>query len=197
MKKGEAKVPEQLCSTVSVDLQGRRIYVIGEVDEEMARCFAIGMRMLERGAGDVNLHVTSFGGEEAYGWAMHDLLKLSSNKTVFDGFGSVSSIMAVVMQGATVRRLAPNCQVMIHNGTIGLSKKVPEFNEAERVVREGSKNNARYYKVLSERSKLTYDQVEKACDKETFFGAEEAVRVGLADEVIRITKRKAKGRIRR
>lgn len=174
---------------VTLDLPRRTVYVCGDVDRDMARGLAMALNLLEGTKGEVRLHVNSEGGEEAAGWAMFDLLAASRLRTVFEGYGTVNSIMVAVMQAATVRRLAPNCQVMIHNGTTDL-KKGANFDEAEKTVREAARNNARYYRALAGRSSLGYEAVMGACGRETFFAAAEAVRVGLADELISPAKAK-------
>jgi ATP-dependent Clp protease, protease subunit len=188
-----AKIPEPVSEGVHVDAASRSVYLEGEVTREMARGLEVALGILP-GPGEVRIWANSPGGDEDGGFAMLDTLALCGKRTVFEGYGDVSSIMVAVMQGATVRRLAPNAVVLVHNGTMSMGSKAPDYDKAEMLVRRAEKRNRQYYEVLSARSAMSVDQVEMACRQEALMTAAEAVAVGLADELLEPKRKERPGR---
>lgn len=171
-----------------VDVPARLIYLMGEINNEVAYRFMVALQTLDRIEGDIRIILTSVGGEEDAGYAIYDAIRLSKNKVIIEGYGAVQSIAALIIQAGNVRLLSPECRFMVHNGSLTLSEGI----EADTLVAIGKEvlvNNARYHSALATRSGQTIHKIRKLCKDETFFTAQEAVYIGLADRVMKIKKK--------
>ena len=176
--------------TTGVDLDKRRIYLTGEVTQGMAHRVIIALHQMDSTEGTITFIVNSEGGEEIAGYAIYDAIIMVRNQVVMEGIGSVFSIMAAIFQAGDLRRMSPNSVMMIHNGSIGTDENMQQnaiMEMADQIV----KNNKRYHGILANASKMTYAEVEDACEKDSFFTVEECVKNGLCDEIIPAFKKKA------
>lgn len=173
---------------VGVDTEKRILYVMGDIDTKMAYRFIVGLRKLDETPGDILIIFNSAGGEEASGYAMYDAITMTKNRIVAHGYGYVASIAAAIFQAADYRMMAPNAQFMIHNGTIPAGEDVQQ-NLIIDLADQVKKNNIRYHSILANRSKLSYSDIEDACDKDSFFSAEECLKKGFCDEIIKPEKK--------
>lgn len=179
-----------------VDFHRRRIFLIGEIDEEMAEQVITAIHVLDETNGSIYLTMMSSGGEEPSGYAIYDALVQARSLIIIECYGQVSSIAAAILQAADVRRLAPNCDFMIHNGGRGSeAKEWIENNEIQKLARDIERDNDRYRGILYDRaadrrnSTVTHALIRQWCDQETYFTAEEAIANGFADEIITSKKR--------
>lgn len=165
------------------DPSNRRIFLVGEVDEETLYRFLVAFTTLDATDGAIQIVMASPGGSEPCGWAIYDAIKLARNTVIIDGYGAVYSIAALILQAGSYRRLTPNCRFMIHNGSVLINGGI-NSNEAVGMGKEVEKNSIRYAKALQERSPLTLKQVEEMCRAETFLSAEETIQAGFADGTV-------------
>lgn len=132
----------------------------------------------------IKIILSSEGGEEDIGFAIYDTLKAMPNKVVIEGYGQVSSIASLIFQAADERYLSPNCQFMMHNGSVEMHGDV-KIDLVDQMSAHFVKNNARYYKTIADRSKVPVTKIKEWCCEEKFFTAEEAVKAKLADGIVR------------
>lgn len=175
--------------TTGVDLDKRRIYLTGEVTQGMAHRVIIALHHIDATEGTITFIVNSEGGEEIAGYAIYDAILMAKNQVAMEVVGSVFSIAAAIFQAGDTRRMSPNSEMMIHNGSIGTDENMQQ-NAIVEMADQIVKNNKRYHGILANASKMTYAEVEDACEKDSFFSAEEAVKSGLCDEIIPAFKKK-------
>lgn len=180
-----------LALTTGVDTFARRMYLIGEVNEEMLCHFLPAFQVLDSTQGAIQIVLASPGGSEPIGWAIYDAIKLANNPVVMDGYGGIYSIAASIFQSATFRRIAPNARFMIHNGSVMIDGGLGA-NEAVGLGDEVKKNNLRYHQALSERSSFSLKEIATFCNKDTFFTAKESVKHGFADAILEPMVKKGK-----
>jgi ATP-dependent protease ClpP protease subunit len=166
-----------------VDPYTRRLYLLGEIDDDTLHHFIPAFQILDSTEGAINIVLASPGGSEAVGWAVYDTIKLARNPVIIDGYGGVYSIAASIMQAGGYRRLAPNCRFMIHNGTVTMGSEVGT-NEFVNMGQEAEKNNQKYHRILAERSGRTTEEIADFCRNESFFSAQEAIAKGFADGLV-------------
>jgi len=174
---------EEEKSYVRVDLGRRVVYLGGEVNPSMAVQAIAALECLDATDGDINLVINSSGGNEQDGYAIFDTITMCKNKVIATGYGSVMSIMAAIFQAADIRRMSPNTQFMVHNGTIGGEEKMQQdavLDMAEQI----RKDNRRYYNILATASGQPMEAIEAYCREETYFTAQEAFEAGFVDEVM-------------
>jgi ATP-dependent Clp protease protease subunit len=101
------------------------------------------------------------------------------------GIGKVMSAGVLLLAAGTKgkRKIGKNCRVMIHSVLAG--SEGPLHN-LENEMNEIRWTQERYIKALIEESKLTQTTMNKLLQKHVniYLSAEEAVKYGLADEVV-------------
>ena len=161
----------------------RRIYLIGEVDEEMSYHFLTAIHSMELINKPIQIILSSGGGSESDGYAIYDSIRMCACPTEIIGLGECCSIAAMILQAGDKRLVTENCRVMIHDCSISLEDGVSS-SKLTAIVKEIEHGNSRYQRVLSERSKLNLETVKTMCNKETWFSSEEALAAGLIDAIV-------------
>lgn len=135
----------------------------------------------------ITIFLNSPGGSWEDGMAIYDTIKIIKSPVVIVGMGKIYSMASVVIQSAKKRTLMPNSLFMIHDGTefiAGECKSVEAWAKNSKYIRQ------EMYKIYYERmkktnKKITLKQIEEMCSHDTILTAEEAVNIGLADEIMR------------
>jgi ATP-dependent protease ClpP protease subunit len=178
-------------------LDTRELWLTGDVECDTAFEVLANLRLLEsQGKGTVLLHSASPGGDWNYGIAIYDALRACACKTVVLAHAHAASMTSIIPQGADVRVIMPNTDVLIHYGTEIIG------GNAQSVI-----STAKWSEVLRERMLAIYadrcyrgqwfrakrwgrDRVKewlrKEMDKkqECYMDAREAVEHGLFDGVL-------------
>ena len=177
--------------SAGVNYDTRTVYIIGDVDHELARKAIVALEVMDATPGDIRVILSSYGGEEFAGYAIHDAILMCKNTVIVDGYGAVMSIAAAVFMAGDVRRLAPNCELMVHNGTIDSEANVEQDSVIE-LAEQIKKDCKKYYAILSYGSKQPISLIKDWCRDSTHFTAKEAVAIGFADSILKPTKKKGK-----
>ena len=160
------------------------------VDFAMSERMVKGLHLLDAAAlaGDkpITILMNNPGGDEYHGLAIYDAIKTCHNEVNIIVYGHAMSMGSVILQAADERIMAPTSRMMIHYGTWGLNDhpKVV-YNWAE----EGKKWDrwmVEMYleKIREKHPNYTKKKVDEMCNFDTFFTAQEAVDIGLADRVL-------------
>jgi ATP-dependent Clp protease, protease subunit len=170
---------------LNVDWKSRTIYVIGQIDDGKSLKIIPAIRIMDESKGPIKVLISSPGGEETAGFAIYDALKLAKNPVKTFGFGGIYSIAALIFQAGTTRALAPNSQLMMHNGILGLEHNHIDSDKVVQLSREVTQNNHRYHSVIASRSESSLDTVQRWCREERYFLPEEAFEENLTDLVLK------------
>lgn len=175
----------QQCLITSANFAQRRIYLVGEVSDATAYRFMLTFDVMDSTDGPIQVFIHTPGGEETSGYAIYDKIVHSRNRVETVGIGSVLSIASMIFQGGDVRSLYPQTLLLIHNGSIDMSEtgSIPQDRVVE-MGKEVEKGNAKYHKILAERSGKKLSDVRTLCEKETVYSADQAVAAGFADRII-------------
>ncbi len=178
----------------SLDLSGRTIYLgtmhysadgcdLG-VDALMAEYLIKGIYMLNKSGKDpIRIITNNPGGSTMSGMAIYDAIRASISPIDIEVYGQASSMGAVILQAGRRRLLHPNTVVMIHDGYIQDTDRMPtRSNEAW--SEWSKKDRQRMYGIFSERSGRPAKFWSDKCAHDTIWYADKAVKFGLADEVI-------------
>lgn len=170
-----------------VSEDAHRIYdFTGEVDERSVKWAIQAMGNMARESDErITLRLNSEGGSVTDGLALIDfLLAVRRSGTPIDtvGMGMVASMGAVILQAGDRRYVSPNCFMLIHEvssvsvGKVSALKDAAAFSEVLWT---------RLLDVLAERSTMTARQIRtRASRRDWWIGAEDAVKLGFADEVL-------------
>lgn len=124
-----AKTSDRLTDILEqgIDWKTRTLYLIGAIDDEKSFRAIPLIRLLDEGKGPIKIFLASHGGDEAAGFAIFDSLRLCRNRVEIYGYGGIYSIAALIFQAGNARYLAPNAQLMMHNGTMGIDSPTAQW----------------------------------------------------------------------
>lgn len=140
------------------------------------------------GVAPINLFLNTPGGSWEDGIGLYDIIKTQLNSPVtIIGIGKLYSMGSIILQAGYKRWLLPNSAVMIHDGREGyegVAKSFESWAEDSKRVRH-IMYKIYYEKMQHINPKITLKQIEDMCSHDTIFNADEAVKNGLADEIIK------------
>ena len=133
---------------------------------------------------DIYLYINSPGGVVTAGMAIYDTMQYIKADVSTICLGQAASMGALLLcAGAAGKRYAlPNARIMIHQPLGGAQGQATD-------IEIQSKEILRIKKLLNEimagHTGQSISKVEKDTDRDFFMGAEEAVKYGLIDEIIK------------
>ena len=135
----------------------------------------------------IDLHLNSPGGDVYDGIAIYNALVEHPAQVQATIDGLAASIASVIAQAGDKIVIAENAQMMIHNAWAVVMGDADELRAAAKDLERHNKNIAGIYATRSGRGDV--DRWLDLMAAETWMSAEEAVKVGLADEVRTAGKR--------
>ena len=178
-------------------LKDRIIMLNGPVEDNMANVIIAQMLFLEseNAEKDINLYINSPGGSVTAGLSIYDTMQFIKPDVSTIVMGQAASMGSLLAQaGAKGKRfLLPRSRTMIHrvsSGTPGTSGSVHvqelEFEDARRHLEESKRLNERLTQLYVKHNTKgkSYEEMFETMKFDTFLSAEQAVELGLADEVI-------------
>jgi ATP-dependent protease ClpP protease subunit len=167
------------------------------VDYRMAVRFNKNLSVLEnQNSENVLVHMHSTGGNWCDGLAMFDAIRFANSSVTFITYAQASSMSGILLQAADKRVLTPNCEFMIHHGSIALHDNSIAVNSA---VEMNNKYMKRMLQIFARRCKIgefflekeyTESRIISWIDKKLkdksdwYMSAEEAVYYGFADGIL-------------
>lgn len=167
-------------------LKDRIIFIGSEIDENVASLVVAQLLFLdaEDSEKDINLYINSPGGSVTAGMAIFDTMNYIKADVSTICVGMAASMGALLLSSGTKgkRFILPNAEVMIHQPLGGASGQASDVViHAEWLKRTKDKLN----KILSENTGKKLSVVEKDTERDNFMSAEEALKYGLVDEIIK------------
>ena len=168
-------------------LDARRIFISDAVDSELAEHVIRKLWYLEmKDPGKPILFViNSPGGSVDSGFAIWDQIKMISSPvtTLITGLAaSMGSILSLC--AAPKRRFAtPNARIMIHQPSLsGVIKG--QATDLEIQAKEMIKTRNSLINIYVQATGKTFDEIDRAIDRDTWMTAEEALTFGLLDKIV-------------
>jgi ATP-dependent Clp protease, protease subunit len=164
-----------------------RIIFLGDIiDDDTANTVIAQMLFLESQdkTKDIKLYINSPGGSVTSGLAIYDTMQLIKPDVSTICIGMAASMASVLLAaGAKGKRFVlPNSEVMIHQVMGGAQGQASDIEISARHI---LKLKERLNKILAEHSGQDFEKVTKDSDRDYFMSAEEAVKYGLADKIIK------------
>lgn len=168
------------------------------VDYRMATTFIKNLHVLINQNADLPIvvHMHSIGGEWNDGMAMFNAIRFAPTPVSILAYAQASSMTGILLQAADYRILTPDCEFMIHHGSLAVSntsmavKSAIDMNEryCKRML-EIFARRAKNGKFFKERgyneSKIKSYIDRKIKDKgDWFMSADEAIYYGMADGIL-------------
>ena len=135
----------------------------------------------------VNLIISTNGGCASEMFSVYDTIRLVQETCEVEtvGLGKVMSAGVLLLAAGTPgkRKIGSNCRVMIHSVAGGLGGSLSNM---ENEIAEVRWVQERYIKCLATKTKMTEAHIKKLFKKQVdvYLSAEEAVKFGIADEII-------------
>ena len=167
-------------------LRERIIFLGTAIDDHVASLTIAQLIFLEAedSEKDINMYIYSPGGSVTAGLAVYDTMKFIKPDVATICVGMAASMGAVLLAGGAdgKRSSLPNSKIMIHQPwTQGISGQV---TDVEIQAKELIKTRDTLYKLLSNHTKKSIEQIAKDCDRDYFLTAEEAKEYKLIDNII-------------
>lgn len=167
-------------------LRERIIFLGTAIDDHVASLTIAQLIFLEAedSEKDINMYINSPGGSVTAGLAIYDTMKFIKPDVATICVGMAASMGAVLLAGgaANKRSSLPNSKIMIHQPwTQGIGGQV---TDVEIHAKELIKTRDSLYRILSEHTGKTVEQITKDCDRDYFLTAEEAKTYKLVDNII-------------
>ncbi len=157
------------------------ILLSGDVDEAMWIAFAKQISRV-RPTQPIIVNITSDGGDWYYGIAIYDWLKLHPSEVTIRVWGAAMSMATVILQAGDNRLIAPSAELMIHNVHGGKDGSIQDIEEE---VSNLNRLRDKMYEIYAEKSGKSVAFWRKKCQKDYYLTAEEALKLGLVDGIIR------------
>ncbi len=166
-------------------LKERIIFLVGEVQDQMANLIVAQLLYLEseNPDKDIHLYINSPGGVVTSGLAIYDTMEFIKPDVSTLCIGQAASAAALLLAaGADGKRFClPHSRVMIHQpvgGYQGQATDIEIHAKETLLVRE------RLNDILSKHTGKTKKQIMQDTDRDNFMSAYEAVKYGLIDNVM-------------
>ena len=164
-----------------------RIIFLGEaIDEHIASLVVAQWLFLEAEDPDkdINIYINSPGGSVTAGMAIYDTMQYVKPEISTICVGMAASMGAFLLSaGQKGKRFAlPNAEIMIHQPLGGVQGQAEDIKiHAEWILKTREKLN----RILSENTGQPLDVIARDTDRDNFMSAEDAVKYGLIDKVIK------------
>jgi ATP-dependent protease ClpP protease subunit len=132
------------------------------------------------GAGDVEVHINSGGGDIFEGAAIHNLFKNHSGKVTMRIDGVAASAASFIAMAGDTIVMEPNATMMVHEGSAICVGGAKDMRDSADVLDLLNKTIAGMY---ASRAGGTVDEWLGTMGEETWYDAEKALAAGLVDEV--------------
>lgn len=170
-------------------LKDRIVFLGSAIDDGIANNVIAQLLFLEseNPEKDITLYVHSPGGHVTAGLAIYDTMQLIRCDVSTVCVGIAASMGAVLLAGGTKgKRFAlPNAEVMIHQPLGGMEGQASEIKiHADHMLATKERLN----KILSKHTGQDMKTIEKDTDRDNFMTADQAVKYGLVDRVVKNRK---------
>lgn len=177
---------QSLCIT-DVLLQNREIFLTREVNSESCAEIIQQLIALERedSGKEIKLYINSPGGDVYSGLAVYDCIRLISSPVTTICIGDSASMGAILFLAGEKRQMLPNSRIMIHDPSYGggnLAGKKP--HQIKTTLDSLVECQERLCGIISDRTGKSLDEVYEFTKDDSYFNADEAVKFGLATEIL-------------
>ncbi|RPA86631.1 hypothetical protein BJ508DRAFT_358210 [Ascobolus immersus RN42] len=168
-------------------LKERIICLNGPVHDGMSAIVVAQLLFLEaeNPSKPINLYINSPGGSVTAGLAIYDTMNYIQAPVSTICIGQAASMGSLLLAGGEKGRryCLPHSTVMLHQPSGGFSGQASDIAiQAKEILRVREKLNKIYQRHLTKKMEL--DEIERLMERDLFMGAEEALAMGVVDEIL-------------
>ena len=165
-------------------LEERIVFITGEINDAVANTVVAQLLYLEAKAPqkDITIYINSPGGSVSAGLAIYDTMNYISCDVVTICIGMAASMGAFLLSSGTKgkRYSLPSSEIMIHQPLGGAQGQASDIKiQAEHILKTKKKLNT----ILAANTGRSFDEIEKATDRDNYLSADEALVYGLIDKI--------------
>ncbi|MDE0820144.1 MAG: ATP-dependent Clp protease proteolytic subunit [Opitutales bacterium] len=188
MPKKDEQKPEDISAVIQKKfLEERKIFLWGDVSDKSAKEITEKLFYLESidPGKDITFYINTPGGSITSGMAIFDTMKMISSPVSVVVTGMAASMGSILLSAAPKGRryLYPHSRVMIHQPLIS-GRMVAPAVDINIQAEEMEKLRHELNQILADASGKPLEQVERDTDRDFYLNAEEAIKYGLADEIV-------------
>lgn len=169
-----------------VDVQNRRIFLIGEISEESASDIIKGMYLMQSMSIEkpITIYIYTEGGNEYAMFAIYDVIKQCACDVETVAMGEVLSAGPILVAAGTKgkRYSLPNTFFMVHESwdTIGDVK----LSDNKNIIKHHSALETRWLLLMEENTGISHKKWQKMCvGPDKYFDANKAIELGIVDYI--------------
>jgi len=166
-------------------LKERVIFLVGPINDAVANVVVAQLLFLESENPDkeISLYINSPGGSISSGMAIYDTMQFIKPNVSTLCIGMAASMGAFLLQAGTKgKRFAlPNSTVMIHQPLGGFQGQASDIEIHAKYILS---LRERLYKLMSEHTGRTVEEIARDSERDNFLTASDAVEYGLIDQVL-------------
>ncbi len=182
----KSNIGERAYDIYSRLLKERIIFLGAPINDAVANTIIAQLLFLEseNSKKDIKLYINSPGGSVTDGLAIYDTMQYIKCDVSTIAVGIAASMAAVLLTaGAKGKRLAlPNSEMLLHQVMGGAKGQATDIKiKAEQILKIKDRLN----KILAKHTGQNLKKIEQDSDRDYYITAQEAVKYGLIDKVIR------------
>ncbi len=166
----------------------RVIFLCTELNSDVCNIIKAQLLYLEQNnpEKEVKIYIDSPGGSVYSGLGLLDTIEYIKPDVVTINTGLAASMAAVILCSGTKgkRKSLKRSRTMIHQPMAGFGGYL-QASDIEIDAKEINSLKKELHQIISDRTGQPYDRVEKDSDRDYWMNAEEALRYGMIDEIIR------------
>ena len=170
-------------------LKDRIIFLGSPIDDNVSNSIVAQLLFLaaEDPDKDISLYINSPGGSITAGMAIYDTMQYIKPDVSTICIGLAASMGSFLLTaGAKGKRFAlPNSEIMIHQPLGGTQGQATDIAiHAKEILRVRNQLNKIYQRHLTGKKVLSLEEIEKLMERDYFMGAQEALEMGIVDEIL-------------
>lgn len=176
-----------------------RIVMLGSAIDDLtansiiAQMFFLEMQNPDK---DINLYINSPGGSVSSGLAVYDIMQFVKCDVATCCIGLAASMGSFLLAAGAKgkRHILPNARVMIHQPLIGGGGISGPVSDIEIHAREMSHTKKKLSEIYARHTGQSLDKLTKLMDRDYYMSAEEALKLSLADKIVKTRKEAPAGK---
>jgi ATP-dependent Clp protease protease subunit len=180
-------------SSVAFDLMSRLlkdriIMLIGEIDDDMAAIIVAQLLFLDNEEDEpITMYINSPGGAITAGLAIYDTMNYINADVITVCVGQAASMGAFLLAAGSQRMSLPNSTIMIHQPLGGAGGQATDIDIQSKEIQRLKKFLNKEFAIFT---KQPLKKIEKDTDRDNFMTAEDAVKYGLIDSIVKKKQKK-------
>lgn len=166
-------------------LKERLVFIVGQVEDQMANLIVAQLLYLEseNPDKDIHLYINSPGGSVTAGLSIYDTMQFVNCDISTICVGQAASMGALLLTGGTKgKRFAlPHSRIMVHQPSAGFSGQATDIDIHAREVQELKR---RLNDIMSLHTGVPVETIKQDLERDNFMSGEDAVKYGLIDTVL-------------